>query len=34
MRRDYFRIETDQGNVWWVFRDLRTDAWFLHGRFC
>lgn len=33
VRRDYYRIETDGGNLWWVFRDLRGGGWFLHGRF-
>nr|WP_143547823.1 DNA polymerase Y family protein [Rhodopirellula sp. SM50] len=33
IRRDYYRIETETGNVWWVFRDLKSGEWFLHGRF-
>lgn len=33
VRRDYFRVETDSGNLWWIYRDLRTGEWFLHGRF-
>lgn len=33
IRRDYYRIETETGYLWWVYRDLRTDEWFLHGRF-
>ncbi|KAA5545165.1 DNA polymerase Y family protein [Roseiconus nitratireducens] len=34
VRRDYYRIETDRGQLWWVFRDLQgPNAWFLHGRF-
>ena len=33
IRRDYFRVETDTGNLWWLFRDLRLNEWFLHGRF-
>ncbi|MEO1524479.1 MAG: hypothetical protein AAFX06_03545 [Planctomycetota bacterium] len=33
VRRDYFRIQTDTGHQWWIFCDLRTGAWFLHGRF-
>jgi protein ImuB len=32
-RRDYFRVETSQGSWWWLFRDLSTGAWFLHGKF-
>jgi protein ImuB len=43
IRRDYFRVETDQGRWWWIFRNLvsKTKAgdrkhryrWMLHGRF-
>ena len=33
VRRDYFRIETDSGHLWWVFQDLKSGQWFLHGRF-
>jgi protein ImuB len=33
VRRDYYRAETDSGNLWWIYRDLRTGEWFLHGRF-
>ncbi|MCO8124836.1 DNA polymerase Y family protein [Stieleria sp. TO1_6] len=34
VRRDYYRVETDSGHLWWIFRDLATDGkWFLHGRF-
>jgi protein ImuB len=42
IRRDYYRIETDQGRWWWIFRNLisRTETaetkryrWMLHGRF-
>lgn len=41
-RRDYYRIETDLGLWWWIFRNLvsQTQAaeayryrWMLHGRF-
>ena len=40
--RDYYRIETDQGRWWWIFRNLRSKnqsesgtryCWMLHGRF-
>lgn len=31
--RDYYRIETDQGLQLWVFRNLRSGEWFLHGLF-
>ena len=33
VRRDYYRIETDQGCRQWLFRCLYTDRWFLHGEF-
>jgi protein ImuB len=29
--RDYYRIENEQGNRFWIFRE--TDRWFLHGQF-
>jgi protein ImuB len=32
VRRDYFRVETEQGNRFWLFRD-RQGRWFLHGIF-
>jgi protein ImuB len=31
--RDYYRIETTQGNRYWLFRRLRDGKWFLHGLF-
>lgn len=33
VRRDYYRIETDTGQLWWIFRDITSGNWFLHGRF-
>lgn len=43
VRRDYFRIETDRGECWWIFQNLaphdrahqadRPPEWMLHGRF-
>ncbi len=33
VRRDYYRLETDRGEHWWVFRRLDSGAWFLHGWF-
>ncbi len=43
VRRDYYRIETDRGLWWWIFRELVSkahdadtkngDRWMLHGRF-
>ena len=32
IRRDYYRVETNAG-WWWVYRDLTTQDWMLHGRF-
>lgn len=31
--RDYFRIETETGAHFWIFRERKTGTWFLHGRF-
>ncbi|MGV3483155.1 MAG: Y-family DNA polymerase [Planctomycetaceae bacterium] len=36
IRRDYYRIEIDNGNWWWIFCQLRNVAptiWKLHGQF-
>ncbi|MFK8114177.1 MAG: hypothetical protein AB8B91_18390 [Rubripirellula sp.] len=42
IRRDYYRIETDSGRWWWIFRELGSKSqvdqrpsccWWLHGRF-
>lgn len=32
-RRDYYRVTTHQGSWWWLYRDLKTGKWFLHGAF-
>ena len=32
-RRDYFRIETQQGQWLWIYHDLRANTWHLHGHF-
>ena len=32
-RRDYFRVETTEGCRFWLYRNLRTSHWFLHGLF-
>lgn len=29
--RDYFRLHTDTAHVFWVFKELETARWFLHG---
>ncbi|RLS32353.1 MAG: DNA polymerase Y family protein [Planctomycetota bacterium] len=33
VRRDYFIVETDSAERFWLFRQLRDGAWFLHGLF-
>ncbi len=33
IRRDYFRVESEHGAWWWIFRDLQSGNWFLHGIF-
>jgi protein ImuB len=33
VRRDYYVIETESGERFWVFRHLRGGGWFLHGVF-
>ena len=33
VRRDYYRIEVQDGSWWWIYRDLNTANWFLHGIF-
>jgi hypothetical protein len=32
-RRDYYRVETESGARYWIFRDLAASTWFLHGLF-
>ncbi len=31
IRRDYYQVETTTGARYWLFRQLRTRRWFLHG---
>jgi len=31
VRRDYFRVRTDSGEQYWLFRDRRRGTWWLHG---
>lgn len=33
VRRDYFRVETEHGSWWWIYRDMQTNNWYLHGVF-
>ncbi|MBX7103003.1 MAG: DNA polymerase Y family protein [Gemmataceae bacterium] len=32
-RRDYYRVETGAGRRHWIYRDLNTGHWHLHGHF-
>lgn len=31
--RDYYRVSTTSGSLLWIFRNLQTGTWFLHGIF-
>ncbi len=33
VRRDYYRLCTTSGSHLWIFRDLETGGWYLHGLF-
>ncbi len=33
LRRDYYRVETDSGQRFWIFRQLTDGKWFLQGWF-
>ena len=33
IRRDYYRVDTDSGGRYWLFRALDNGRWFLHGDF-
>jgi protein ImuB len=33
VHRDYYRVETDAGERFWLFRDRTHGTWFLHGIF-
>ena len=33
IRRDYYRVETDTGQRFWLFRRIEPGDWFLHGTF-
>lgn len=33
VQRDYYRVETEDGFQFWLFRDARRSGWFLHGIF-
>jgi len=33
IRRDYYQVEDEHGSRFWLFRDLASHTWFLHGVF-
>jgi protein ImuB len=33
VRRDYYQVETAEGARYWLFRELSSGRWFLHGEF-
>ena len=33
VQRDYYRILTETGSLFWIFRDLVSGNWYLHGIF-
>lgn len=33
IERDYYRIETEEGRQFWIYRDRRARRWRLHGSF-
>jgi protein ImuB len=33
IRRDYYRVETTVGERFWLFRELHSGRWFVHGEF-
>jgi protein ImuB len=33
IRRDYYRIATEEGSHLWIYRELANAKWFLHGEF-
>jgi protein ImuB len=33
VRRDYYQVETAEGQRLWLFRELTSGQWFLHGQF-
>jgi protein ImuB len=32
--RDYFRVQIDCGSWLWVFREIESSRWFIHGMWC
>ena len=32
-RREYYRVALQSGDWWWIYRDMKTNSWYLHGAF-
>lgn len=32
--RDYFKLQDEHGQWWWLYRQADTARWFVHGRWC
>jgi protein ImuB len=33
IQRDYYRVETERGQRFWLFQRIKEEDWFLHGEF-
>jgi protein ImuB len=33
VRRDYFRVSSETGEQFWIYRSAKDGRWFLHGVF-
>jgi protein ImuB len=33
IRRDYYQVETQEGQRYWLFRELNSQRWFVQGAF-
>lgn len=33
IRRNYYRVSLESGQWWWIFEDMNTHQWYLHGFF-
>lgn len=29
--RDYFKVQDEQGRWWWIFHEMETSRWYVHG---
>ncbi|MFA9476949.1 DNA polymerase Y family protein [Phycisphaerales bacterium AB-hyl4] len=32
--RDYYKVQDERGRWWWLYRQVGTSNWFVHGRWC